>query len=73
MSGAVEAVTKCPVCGATASAPCVHILRVVLGDLIDALNDELRFEVGQSRHVMNEISCAVAFLGPEYQGYREWL
>jgi hypothetical protein len=73
MGDAIEAVTKCPTCGATASAPCIHVVKMVLGDLIDALHDELRYEASNSSAVMEEIQNAIALLGPEYKGYRQWL
>jgi hypothetical protein len=48
---------------------CAPCLRAVLGDLIDALSDEVRYEVGESPHVVGEIDLACRLLGGPYEGY----
>lgn len=44
-------------------------LRTALGDLIDALSDELRYEVSQSAHVIDKIEAGCRLLGDAYEGY----
>lgn len=45
------------------------LLRNVLGDLIDALSDEVRYEVSQSPHVIDHIERGCRLLGSAYEGY----
>lgn len=53
---------------------CINSLRGALGDLVDALSDELKYEVSQSPFVQEHIAVACAALGPEYQGYLDdWM
>lgn len=47
----------------------VEAARGLLGDLIDALNDELRLEVSRSSHVIERIEEAATYLGGDYYGY----
>lgn len=48
--------------------------KTLLGDLVDALHDELRYECGQSEHVLNHIEAACRELGEAYMGYvGNWL
>lgn len=44
-------------------------LREALGELVDALSDEVRYEVSQSPHVIEKIDAACRLLGPNYEGY----
>ncbi len=45
-----------------------------LGDLIDALHDEVAYEINQSSHAVEHIKAACALLGPQYVSYIEsWL
>lgn len=43
--------------------------RLLLGELIDALSDEVRYEVSQSSHVIDRIEDACRELGGPYEGY----
>lgn len=45
------------------------MLRDAIGDLIDALSDELKYEVFQSPHVQRHIAAACLLLGDPYLGY----
>jgi hypothetical protein len=46
----------------------------ILGELIDALSDELKHEVGQSAELCEIIDRACRVLGGSYQGYvGSWL
>lgn len=48
--------------------------RTLLGELIDALSDEVRDEVGRSPHVIDRIEDACRELGGPYEGYiGSWL
>jgi hypothetical protein len=42
-----------------------------LGELIDALADELRFEVNESPHVKDHVQRAAVMLGGPYASYAE--
>lgn len=44
-------------------------LRTALGDLIDALSDEVRLEISRSAHVVEQIDQACRLLGSAYEGY----
>lgn len=47
----------------------------VLGDLIDALNDELSYEISKSPHVQEHVKQAILALGGPWTGYLDawWL
>lgn len=45
----------------------------VLGDLVDALNDDLSYEISKSPEVQRQILRAIGLLGEQYQSYAdEW-
>lgn len=53
---------------------CINSLRGTLGDLVGALNDELKHEVSQSPSVQEHLGVACAALGPDYHGYiTDWM
>lgn len=51
-----------------------YAYKEALGELVDALSDDLKYEVSQTPDVQRRIAAACRLLGPEYQGYlADWM